>query len=105
MVLGLQGAGKTTLLSAMASELSDNEAEPPPTMGPLRQVLYFTHTHTVGFAFKAVNVQDHLTLNFQELGGSEQIRLYWEHYFSCKHIVVSKTKDISVRRLMSKVSK
>ncbi|CAI7996318.1 ADP-ribosylation factor-like protein 15 [Geodia barretti] len=73
LVLGLQGAGKTTLLSAVAGELTTHDEEPAPTMG---------------FAFKTVNVQDHLTLNFQELGGSEQIRMYWDRYYACKHLVV-----------------
>lgn len=39
---------------------------------------------------KTVNVQQHLTLSIQELGGSEQIRMYWDKYYSGRHLIVSK---------------
>ena len=42
-----------------------------------------------GFAIKTVNVKQHLLLNFQELGGSDQIRMYWDRYYTGKHLIVS----------------
>ena len=42
----------------------------------------------IGFAIKTVNIQQHLTLNFQELGGSEQIRMYWDMYYTGRHLIV-----------------
>ena len=106
LVLGLGGAGKTTLMAAVAGELTDNDDEPSPTMGNTGRIVDTEHhsscirlpesinmvyVRATGFAFKTVNVQDHLTLNFQELGGSEQIRMYWDRYYACKHLVVSLT--------------
>ena len=42
-----------------------------------------------GFLIKVVNVERQLSLHFQELGGSEQIRLYWDRYYSGRDLIVS----------------
>lgn len=70
LCLGLEAAGKTTLLSIVAGEPTDN-IQP-----------------TMGFAIKTVNVKQHLLLNFQELGGSDQIRMYWDRYYTGKHLIM-----------------
>lgn len=67
LCLGMQGAGKSTVLASLVGEPVNEVIEP-----------------TTGFNIKTLPVKD-TVLNIKELGGSENVRPFWNRYFSGQH--------------------
>ncbi|XP_071313209.1 ADP-ribosylation factor-like protein 9 isoform X2 [Trachinotus anak] len=64
LVLGLDGAGKTSLLHCLATGSLEQDMQP-----------------TQGFNAVSINRED-LHVEFLEIGGKEELRLYWQRYMS-----------------------
>jgi small GTP-binding protein len=70
LILGLDNAGKTTILQSLSQEKVE-VTEP-----------------TKGFNVKTV-LHDDFKLNVWDLGGQDEIRKYWQHFFKDCHGIVS----------------
>ncbi|XP_076341003.1 ADP-ribosylation factor-like protein 15 isoform X2 [Tachypleus tridentatus] len=69
LCLGLKGVGKSTVLASLVGESTEN-IEP-----------------TTGFNIKTLPVLE-TTINIKELGGTEEVKIFWNKYFQGQHGVV-----------------
>ncbi|XP_035225450.1 ADP-ribosylation factor-like protein 3 isoform X2 [Stegodyphus dumicola] len=72
LVLGLDKAGKSSFLSHL-SKAEDNANKPE---------------HTEGFSVVSVNCKNGKTLNFWEIGGSVNIRVYWSNFVQDTDVLI-----------------
>ncbi|XP_013789993.2 ADP-ribosylation factor-like protein 15 [Limulus polyphemus] len=69
LCLGLKGVGKSTALASLVGEPIEN-IEP-----------------TTGFNIKTLPVLE-TTMNIKELGGAEEVKIFWNKYFQGQHGIV-----------------